>query len=213
MEQQVTADDVTTGLKRRSIVKGSAWAVPTIVIGSAAPPLAASDTRPPGLQGWVTVGKNCGFFTNKNSFSIDGTGGGNANPPNGSSKGLWVFKTNSTTTFANARITFYYPNSTGTITWTAESDSSGWSVPVKTIGVDPAFTGYTAYTTYYTGGWTFYNSSILDDQHHRANGRPHFTGSWTSSNCGSVSVYAQRTVTVIKDRTETVTFRRGPVTL
>lgn len=207
MGDRVTERKDDTGMKRRSVVRGTAWAVPTIVIGSAAPAMAAS--RPPGLQGWVTVGKNCQY--GNDTLTINGTGGGNANPPNSNSRGLWVFNTNASTTISNAVITFWYPTSrTGTITWQAAGGNSNWSVPVVSTvgGTIPGFTGY---TTYYSGGWQYYdNPGVLDD-HHRAIDRPNFTASVNVDSCGSnLPVYARRTVTV--DGT-TYTFRRGPVYL
>lgn len=38
---------------RRTVVKGAAWAVPTISVGTLAPRLAASLRIDPGINGWV----------------------------------------------------------------------------------------------------------------------------------------------------------------
>lgn len=204
----MAAQESSTGLKRRSLVKGTAWAAPTIALGSAAPAMAAS--RPPGLQGWVTVGKSCDR-DDPDTLTINGTGGNNANPPNSGSRGLWVYNTTSNTTLSNARMTFYYPTSLGTIPWSPASGNSGWSTPAPST-VDPAISGFTAYTTYYSGSWTYRggHSNPLDD-HHLADGRPNFRASLRISYCGSnLSVYARRTITVGGD---VISFRRGPVYL
>lgn len=200
-----TARDTT--VRRRTLVKGTAWAAPAIAIGNAAPAMAAS--RPPGLQGWVTVGKQC-RSASSGVLTINGTGGGNANPPNTNSRGLWIYNTNSGTTITNASMTFYYPTSLGTISWSSASGNSGWSVPAVDTRV-PQIPGYRAYTTNYSGSWQFYDNPGLEDDHHRATGRPNFTASLTISNCGQpLPVYARRTVTVDG---EVVTFQRGPVTI
>lgn len=166
-----------------------------------------AQSRPPGLQGWVTVGKDCG---GDESLSIDGTGGGGANPPNDNSRGLWVFNTFSSTSITNARITFYYPSSLGTIPWTTASGNSGWSVPA-TGGPDAPISGFTGYTMYYSGGWDFYDLPGVEDDHHRATGRPSFDADVSIPDCGDdLPVYARRTVTVDGD---VVSFLRGPVYL
>ncbi|QNF93458.1 hypothetical protein [Janibacter sp. YB324] len=189
-----------TSVRRRQVVKGAAWTAPVIVMGTAAPAQAASPP-PPGLQGWVTVGKNCGT----DRLTIDGTGGNGAEPPNTGTRGLWIYNTTASTQIANPRITLYYPSSLGTITWTAVSGNSNWSVPVPST-VDPPIAGYIAYTTFYTGGWQFRSAYGYS----RASGRPNFQASVNISCSGTIPIYARRTVTVSG---ETISFIRGPVSL
>lgn len=126
---------------RRTVVKGAMWSAPVIAVGTAAPAGAVSPL-PPGLQGWVTVGKNCNTFGN-DTLTINGTGGNGAEPPNTGTRGIWIYITTSSTTLANARMTFYYPNSVAPSTWSAASGNSGWSVPVVST-VDPTIAGFTA---------------------------------------------------------------------
>ncbi|WP_435199855.1 hypothetical protein [Janibacter sp. GS2] len=196
-------------MRRRSVVKGAAWATPTIVLGNAAPAMAAS--RPPGLQGWVTVGKSCG--NGPDTLTIDGTGGDNANPPTANSRGIWVFNVTSSTVLTNARLTVYYPSSLGTIGWTAASGNSGWSVPSVDNGAPPK-AGFIAYTSTYSGAWTFYNNPNNLDDHFRANGRPNFTASvsLSGSYCATngLPLYSLRRVTIDGNL---VDFGRGPVYL
>ncbi|MCT2293058.1 hypothetical protein [Janibacter hoylei] len=185
---------------------GAAWAAPTIAIGSAAPAMAAS--RPPGLQGWVTVGKGC--ENSRLTLTINGTGGGTANPPDSNSRGLWVYNTNSSTSIANARVTIYYPNSLGTIAFSrVGSGGTTWSIPAVD-STAPARSGYTAYSTFYTGNWEFYDLNGVIDDHHRAVDRPNFTATINVSSCPNIQVYSWRTVQVDG---QTISFTRGPISL
>lgn len=192
-----------TSVRRRSVVAGAAWAAPTIAIGSAAPAMAAS--RPPGLQGWVTVGKSCEGrvwpFSDQLTLTINGTGGGNANPPDNNSRGLWIYNTQQTTSIANARLTIYYPSSLGSISFSrATGGATTWSIP-----------GFTAYSSYYTGAWQFYDLTGVIDDHHRAVGRPNFIATIGVASCpGTIQVYSWRTVQVDG---QTISFRRGPISL
>ena len=197
-----------TVMRRRTVVKGAAWSAPVIAVGTAAPAQAASPL-PPGLQGWVTVGKDCNTFGN-DTLTINGTGGNGAEPPNTGTRGIWIYNTTASTTVANARITFYYPNSVAPLTWSAASGNSGWSVPVVST-VDPPIAGFTAYTTFYTGPWEFRNLPGTANDYSRATGRPNFQASKVIPSCGStIQVYARRTVTV---NGQTISFIRGPIGL
>lgn len=206
MQQESTArasGGGQAGVSRRVLARGAAWAVPAVTIAAAAPALAASPP-PPGLQGWLGVGKTC--VSGTDTLTIDGRG-------SFPTRGLWVYYTTSTTVLTGARMTFYYPTSLGTLTW---SDSiNGWSKPVVTTGVDPVMPGYTAYTTYYTGGWTWVNATGTDPDYTLANGDPYFTASVTLSDAvcraGGLTMYIQRTVTVTDGGdSETISFLRGP---
>lgn len=184
------------------------WSAPVIAVGTAAPAEAVSPL-PPGLHGWVTVGKNCDTFGN-DTLTINGTGGNGAEPPNTGTRGIWIYITTSSTTLANARMTFYYPNSVAPLTWSAASGNSGWSVPVVST-VDPTIAGFTAHTTFYTGGWEFRNLPGTANDYSRARGRPNFQASKVIPSCGStIQVYARRTVTV---NGQTISFIRGPIGL
>ncbi|KYH45027.1 hypothetical protein [Branchiibius sp. NY16-3462-2] len=181
---------------RRTLAKGAAWTTPVLLVGAVTPPASASVQ--PGLQGWVTVGKSCD--SNTMTLTIDGTG----SYPD---RGLWVYGP-STQNIANAFITFYYP-STLAITWAANPTNASWSVPAID-NTAPAISGFTAYTTKYSGAWT-YHPTGADGPYSTANGQPNFTG--TAQNAGvlcrnGVNVYARRTVTVNGTQ---VTFLRGPV--
>ena len=164
--------------------------------------MVAASPPPPGLQGWVHIGKDC----NRNDpdvLSIDGRG----NYPD---DGLWVYYTTPTTVLSNAKITFYYPTSLGILTWVAATGNAGWSVPTYDNTATPV-AGCYGYTTTYSGTWTWINAPGTDPDYMLADGDPHFTASKNLDNCGDdIGVYARRTVTV--DGVP-ITFLRGPVTI
>ena len=197
---------------RRTLTRGVAWATPVIVVGAAASAHAASPGPPePGLQGWVRVTKNCRNNNDDMDLTIDGHVDGTRYPvPPG--YGLYVFNTSGTTVLTNAKSTFYYPSSLGTISWAAGGNNGNWSVPSVDPSV-PAISGYTAYSTTYSGSWT-YHGPPENPTYTIANTVPHFTATVTPGRrmCGDggLSLYARRAVTV--DGTE-VAFVRGPVAL
>ena len=48
-----TRTTTTRGLSRRAVTRGALWAAPTLVVTSAAPAMAASLRKDPGVNGWV----------------------------------------------------------------------------------------------------------------------------------------------------------------
>ncbi|MFC0676013.1 hypothetical protein [Brachybacterium hainanense] len=183
-------------LTRRALVTGALWAAPTAAVSIAAPALAASTTSAPGLNGWVQVRSSCGFRSQ--TLEIDGRGTYPA-------RGLWAEPASSSQRPTNARITVYFPASLGTLRWSAATGSSGWSVP-EVDAAAPAISGYLAYTTRYTGDWTY----DAVNRRQVAMGQPHFTTTFSTRSCVSVTAYALRSVQI---GGTTYEFRRGPVTL
>lgn len=179
------------------VAKGAAWTTPVLLTGVVAPAFAASIA--PGLQGWVSVGKDCN--QSRITLSIDGTG----SYPD---RGLWVYNA-PPGQVSNAYIQFYYPVSLGVISWVAESANRSWSVPVVDLTA-PSISGYTAYTTSYSGNWR--SATDGGQQYSYAIGQPDFTGTVSNgTSCSTaVSLYARRTVTV---NSQVIAFQRGPVTL
>lgn len=188
------------GLSRRTVVRGAAWSVPVVAFAGAAPAFAAS--LPPGLQGWVTVAKRC-RWTSQSTLEIDGRG----SYPD---RGLWIYNTRETTTIADAKITYYFPNSLGTLTWQAAAGNSRWSVPAVDNSA-PVIAGHTAYTSTYTGGWQFVDSPGDGVDYTYATGQPHFSANLSYSSCQrTITAYARRSVIV---NGETIDFTRGPINL
>lgn len=194
-------EDTRPGISRRVLAKGAAWTVPAVAVAAAAPALAASPP-PPGLQGWVQISKDCNRNTD-DVLEIDGRGD---YPDNG----LWVYYTTAATVLTNAKITFYYPTSLGVLTWATATGNASWSAPAYDAG-DTSVAGHYAYTTTYSGNWTFVDAPGTNPDYKLAVGDPHFTASKVIDNCGdTVGVYARRTVTV--DGLP-ITFLRGPVNI
>ena len=183
-----------TAVRRRTLVQGIAWATPAIAFASAAPAMAAS----PGLQGWVTVGKACGG--GNVTLDIDGRG----DYPD---HGLWVFDGVLAQPPSNANITFYVSSGLGNLNWSTATGNSGWSAPTPN-GSPPggAISGFNAYTTTYSGTWSFNGGASRWD----ANGDPHFTTTVQQQPCPTVQVYAYRQVTI---NSVVIGFLRGPIKL
>lgn len=189
---------------RRTIVKGAAWAVPAVTLATATPAMANSPIPPNGLNGWVTLSRNCSWGANP-QFHINGRGnftGGGAND-----RGIWTFVPapgGSAPTFAE--IIFYFNRSGWSFT---NYSDAGWSdLERYSAGDSAAPTGYVAYRTVYTGGWTFVDRPGESQDAWVANGDPEWRENDIPGNCTEVCAYARRTITV---NGETVSFRRGPV--
>lgn len=188
---------------RRTIVKGAAWAVPAVTLATAAPAMANSPIPPNGLNGWVDLIRRC---SNDWEFRIDGrgnfTGGGD------NDRGIWTFVPypgGSAPTFAE--IIFYFDRTGWSFT---NFSGTGWSnLERYPTGDGGAPTGYFAYRTVYTGGWTFDNGPGEDYDAWVADSDPYWRANEVPDRCSSgVCAYARRTITV---NGETVSFRRGPV--
>ena len=191
-------------IDRRKVVGGLAWSVPTVAIATAAPAMAVSPIRDPGLQGWVTVSGTCSWGTAR--ITIDGRG----SLPD---RGLWVYNTGPEGSVRDASITFYFPSTLGTLSWSSAT-ASQWTTPV--VDNSQPVAGHIGYTTRYNG--TFQYSAAQDL--HYATSLPHFTATSTPPGfCPTrISAYARRTVTATvrsdgQYNTETVSFLRGPVYL
>lgn len=198
----VIDENAGTGVRRRTVVRGAAWAVPAVVVATSAPAFAASPVPPGGLDGWVELQRRCGDGgRGPTQLTIDGAG----NYPD---RGLWVFVSPAGPTPSNATITFYLQSSGLTF---SNSSGTGWSNLVRASGLDstaPA-SGYYAYQTTYTGTWTYTDASGTATDRWVADTDPTFQTTY-STNCVTVRVYARRTVTTSLG---TVSFVRGPVVL
>lgn len=189
----------TSGLSRRTIVKGAAWSVPVVAVAGAAPAFAASPIPPRGLNGWVTLSRSCG----RTEFSIDGrglfTGGGT------SDRGIWTFVDDPNADITHAQIIFWFDRDGWTFT---NGNGSDWSNLTRmNPQPSPPAQGYVAYVTTYTGGWTYF------PQHEAwvADTDPYWYTRDMPGRCTRrVRAYADRSITV---NGETVAFRRGPVSV
>ena len=197
----VIDENAGTGVRRRTVVRGAAWAVPAVVVATSAPAFAASPVPPGGLDGWVLLQRRCDGDRGPTQLTIDGAG----NYPD---RGLWVFVSPRGPAPSNATITFYLQSSGLTF---SNSSGTGWSNLVRASGLDstaPA-NGYYAYQTTYTGTWTYTDASGTATDRWVADTDPTFQTTY-STNCVTIRVYARRTVTTSLG---TVSFVRGPVVL
>ena len=193
-------DQTTSGISRRTLAKGAAWTVPAAAVVAIAPSVAASPIPPRGLNGWVTLSRDC---RRSNEFWIDGRGsftGGGTND-----RGIWTFVGDPNATITNATIVFYLSTSSATF---VNQSGAGWSNLVRTASLDGAApaTGFYAYQTTYTGTWSYFPSY----EAWAADFDPYWLWNMPNNSCGQVSAYARRTLTV---NGETITFTRGPVSV
>lgn len=192
------------GVRRRTVVRGAAWAVPAVVVATSAPAFASSPVPPGGLNGWVELERSCGAQY-PTTLTIDGTG-------SYSSRGLWVYMSPpGPSAPTGADIIFYFQKNNLSFT---NSSGAGWSnlTRVPSLDVNAPATGFYAYQTVYTGAWTPYDPAGTANDRWEAATDPKFSTTYSSSNgCVNITAYARRTVTTATYGS--VTFLRGPVTL
>lgn len=138
-----TSSAEPSGVSRRSVARGVAWATPAVVIGAAAPAQAASPT--PVLAGSVFVGRN--YYGRGEVTFMSAT----AIPPSPAAS-ICVNQTTVNTAITNVSVTVWLAASTLTFT-TSTGSSACWSAPTRNTGLaNKTFNGYTyyAYTTKYT---------------------------------------------------------------
>ncbi len=195
----MSSSNVGGAVNRRTLVKGAAWSVPVITVAGAAPALASSPIPPRGLNGWVTLHRDCGG--RGNDFWIDGRGsftGGGTND-----RGIWTFVDDPEADITHAQIIFWFSRDGWSFT---NQSGPGWSNLTR-MNPQPAnrpAPGYYAYVTTYQGSWTYFEAH----EAWVADSDPYWTENNMPGTCGQVCAYADRTITV---NGETVAFRRGPV--
>lgn len=179
-----------SGISRRTIVKGAAWAVPATAVVGAAPAFAASPSPSPGavLEGFVEYSKIYDPSAQTCDLQIDGRG---AYPD----RGLWV--RNQPTPPTSAVATIYLENPNWVTTNLAEG--TGWSDLTIVPNTDPEVpASFTAYQTTYNGGWTTVTDE--DGQRWEAATDPAFIGVAGDDEDASceffITTYVRRTITV-----------------
>ena len=181
-------------------MKGAGWSVPAVALSAAAPAVAASSDIPPdGLNGWVTLQRQCS--RNGAHFIINGrgnfTGGGN------NDRGIWVFIADPNATIENATIIFFFNKSDLVF---SNGSETGWTNLVRSTSDDanrPA-NGYYAYKATYSGRWT-YNATF---KAWVANSDPYWSADLNP--CTTVTGYVRRSVVT---NGKLVEFTRGPVSV
>lgn len=135
---------------RRQFVRGAAWSVPAIIATTSLPVYAASPH--PILDGWVNNRTRC--YTGKENmlYEIDGRG---TYP----TRGLWISGASSTAKITNVKITQYISTTAGKLTFRVGATSQ-WTL-LTYDATAPVKSGYYAYTTNFTGTWSYNTSNKL----------------------------------------------------
>ena len=111
-------------ISRRTIAKGTAWSVPTIIAAASAPLAAASVAPVYSINGTVKFNQPWTSTTPDGSYNIK-VYSGNPSP----AAGYCVNNTTKSTTITNVATTFWFASSSLTFQRSASYDSSGcWSV-------------------------------------------------------------------------------------
>lgn len=147
-------------ISRRSLVRGAAWALPTAMVAAAAPAIAASIRKDPGINGWVLVRPDSQFDLSRWRWTyrleIDSTGTGGRSTPDGAPFGLYLYDTEDAKAATDASITVWIlgdHRKSDQITWSSsQGHSQNWSGP-SMIGtqVKPDGMVYTGYRWTYRG--------------------------------------------------------------
>ena len=126
------------GLSRRSVTRGALWAAPTLVVTSAAPALATSLRKDPGINGRV-LNSLTSFRNRTYQLEVNSTVSSPATP-DGAPYGLYLYEWNENDTYSNVSIT-YWINGTqrrpggrqrDPISWTTlRGHSNAWSGPSR----------------------------------------------------------------------------------
>ncbi len=183
---------------RRTVVKGAAWAVPTISVATLAPPLAASLRKDPGINGWVLNSPrrqgNCAW-----TLEVDSRDTGRGPTPDGAPWGLYLYDVQPNAVITNPQITYWIIGNQ-TATWTTlTGHGSCWSSPTRGTP-QPKSDGltYTPYT------WTYncaLNPADVDSDGRLWLQHFHVRASFTQPRdlCNNVTYWTQRRVTIDPD--------------
>ena len=211
-----TRTTTTRGLSRRAVTRGALWAAPTLVVTSAAPAMAASLRKDPGINGWVRASwgsELVGWWPNRYrryTLTVNSTVSG-VQTPDGAPFGLYLYDTDPADVYTDATFTYWINDTQASIQWTAQSGhSSLWSGPVSGPSeTKPDGHSYTPYT------WT-YNGTI-DPSNPDGNGRVwlgHFNvqaviRQQNSNSSADLTFWAERSITQVRDGVENeLTFQR-----
>lgn len=146
MDQQETRSSLVS---RRTVARGVAWAAPVMVVAGAAPAIAASLSKDPGINGWVLNSSreinNCRY-----TLRVDSTPTNGGATPDGAPYGLYVYDTLPTDVLTQVRIVYWIIGNQSA-SWSANAQhSSCWGSPVRgTPSVKSDGQIYTPYTFTY----------------------------------------------------------------
>ena len=199
METTDPRDEQQPAVARRILMKTAAWTAPMAVAAIAAPAIAASTPEPGGS---VNLTSNCtGSSTSQTqTLTIDGS---STYPTHG----IWLGNVPNASAPTEARLTIYYSTAFGTLPWTRVSGGTTWSIPTVDATA-PAIANFTAYTTAYSGAWTYDATNRRWRASNGLNFRAIRPG--TGLCVDPVTIYSLRRIT--RDG-QTFTLQRGPTDL
>lgn len=171
-------------VSRRRLARHAAWAVPALVVATAAPAVAASTPTVDGLN-YYTI--NCPSSGSK-TITVQHRSTENR------TWGLWISNVPAGTAPTSATFTIYVPTGQGAnssaLTWSTVTSSAGWSALQRDTDV-AQIAGYFADTSTYSGSWTFANRRYT-----ATSPLPTWRATRAaSSTCSSLPVTLRRTIT------------------
>src|SRR5699024_10580218 len=109
----------TRGLSRRAVTRGALWAAPTLVVTSAAPAMAASLRKDPGINGWVRAswGSELVGWWRRYTLTVNSTVSG-VQTPDGAPFGLYLYDTDPADVYTDATFTYWINDTQASIQWT-----------------------------------------------------------------------------------------------
>lgn len=214
-----TPDETTSRalLSRRTLAKGVVWAAPALVVASAAPAVAASLRKDPGVNGWVLNSASRSRWGCDYTLTVDSTVR-SPQTPDRAPYGLYLYDLDAEATVANVRFTYWIIGTQTGVRWSTRSGHSRcWAGPVRGAAQrKPDGLTYTPYTWTYTCRVDAAGQEVGADRVRRLwLGHFNVQGTFTQgSSCGDLTYWAERSVTVDRDGTggryepEDLTFQR-----
>lgn len=205
-------------ISRRTLAHGVTWAAPTVITAVAAPAVAASLRKDPGLNGWVSNRYAAGTCGSANT-TVEITSIATGTTPDGAPFGLYLYDTDNVKSATGATITYWVLGNHGTtdntaITWSnASGHSSCWNYQGRVgTAVKPDGLTYTGYRWIHTcaidpkattTGTDGIKRVFLGNFHVTTNSFRQPTGS-----CGKLNVWTERSV-ILDGVTKTFQRRAG----
>lgn len=146
----------STGISRRTLAAGAAWAAPAVAMAAAAPAFAASLIKYPGINGWVMNTTRRTPTRCRYTLEVDSTLSGNGS--DGAPYGLYLYDMVPGTTVSGAQLVYWIIGNQSATWVNLTGHSPCWGTPVRGTPVTKS-DGllYTPYT------WTYICPIIVPD--------------------------------------------------
>lgn len=184
-------------ISRRTLTAGVAWSVPTIAVAGAAPAIASSLRKDPGINGWVNNSPRsrggCSW-----TLEVDSTASGTG--PDGAPFGLYVYDVEDDMAIENPKLVYWIIGDQSATWTTLAGHSSCWNGPTRGTPQTKADNlVYTPYTWEYTCDIDPSTRQLDDDGVERLYlGDFHVRASFTQprDRCNNVTYWTQRFITI-----------------